>query len=213
MLRNALNQGKRFPPGVLWLDSQAYTRCGSYLTRHYGGGNQHFLPRSDETSRRWDRYDRRADGLDEDSRDRSYSRHGAGRDDAKSYYSGRRDLDRTGHRNSFRPYKEYNFNDRHQDRSRETEYQPFKRRTWVRRPIVNAPTSLSDPDALIRAIRTAFPHVKNPTSIQSKLIPAIHRGEDIILQDETGSGKTFGSVLALLSETQRSHLGITTLYI
>ncbi|QRV78491.1 DEAD/DEAH box helicase [Ceratobasidium sp. AG-Ba] len=72
---------------------------------------------------------------------------------------------------------------------------------------------MADPQTLLRAIRGAFPHVKNPTAIQAELIPAIHRGEDVILMDETGSGKTFGSVLALLSDTQQSHLGITTLYI
>ncbi|KAJ1305238.1 hypothetical protein OPQ81_000267 [Rhizoctonia solani] len=39
------------------------------------------------------------------------------------------------------------------------------------------------------------------------------QGEDVILMDETGSGKTFGSVLALLPEITRPHAGITTLYV
>ncbi|KAG8725864.1 hypothetical protein FRC11_001301, partial [Ceratobasidium sp. 423] len=39
------------------------------------------------------------------------------------------------------------------------------------------------------------------------------QGHDVILMDETGSGKTFGSVLALLPEISRPHAGITTLYI
>ncbi|CCO30008.1 hypothetical protein RSOLAG1IB_06389 [Rhizoctonia solani AG-1 IB] len=39
------------------------------------------------------------------------------------------------------------------------------------------------------------------------------QGRDVILIDEAGSGKTFGSVLALLPEISQPHHGITTLYI
>ncbi|CUA71239.1 hypothetical protein RSOLAG22IIIB_04543 [Rhizoctonia solani] len=39
------------------------------------------------------------------------------------------------------------------------------------------------------------------------------QGDDVILMDETGSGKTFGSVLALIPEISRPHIGITTLYV
>ncbi|KAH7338214.1 P-loop containing nucleoside triphosphate hydrolase protein [Rhizoctonia solani] len=66
---------------------------------------------------------------------------------------------------------------------------------------------------ILQAIQTAFPHVEKPTSIQARLIPAIIQGSDVILMDETGSGKTFGSVLALLPEISQPHGGITTLYV
>ncbi|CAE6502644.1 unnamed protein product [Rhizoctonia solani] len=66
---------------------------------------------------------------------------------------------------------------------------------------------------ILQAIQTAFPHVERPTSIQARLIPAIMQGSDVILMDETGSGKTFGSVLALLPEISQPHSGITTLYV
>ncbi|KAJ3721516.1 P-loop containing nucleoside triphosphate hydrolase protein [Lentinula raphanica] len=53
---------------------------------------------------------------------------------------------------------------------------------------------------LAQAVYTAFPNVKNPTEIQSTLISNVSQGKDIILQDETGSGKSFGLVLALLNK-------------
>ncbi|KAF8598871.1 P-loop containing nucleoside triphosphate hydrolase protein [Ceratobasidium sp. AG-I] len=83
-------------------------------------------------------------------------------------------------------------------------------RTPAAIPPVARPEDLLE---LIQAIRTIFPHVKNPTPIQAELIPAIHQGSDVLLMDETGSGKTFGSVLALLSEARQPHAGITTLFI
>lgn len=43
--------------------------------------------------------------------------------------------------------------------------------------------------ALAKAIYTAFPNVKTATEIQSTLISSVMKGKDIILQDETGSGK------------------------
>lgn len=39
------------------------------------------------------------------------------------------------------------------------------------------------------AIRTAFPNVKIPTETQSKFIPAILSGNDVLLKDEPGTGK------------------------
>lgn len=42
---------------------------------------------------------------------------------------------------------------------------------------------------LAQAVYAAFPNVKSPTEIQSTLISSVLEGKDIILQDETGSGK------------------------
>ncbi|KAJ3790883.1 P-loop containing nucleoside triphosphate hydrolase protein [Lentinula aff. detonsa] len=53
---------------------------------------------------------------------------------------------------------------------------------------------------LAKAIYTAFPNVKTPTEIQSSLISNVLEGKDVILQDETGSGKSFGLILALLNK-------------
>jgi hypothetical protein len=39
------------------------------------------------------------------------------------------------------------------------------------------------------AIRTAFPNVKIPTESQSRFIPAILSGNDVLLKDEPGTGK------------------------
>ncbi|KAJ3935450.1 MAG: P-loop containing nucleoside triphosphate hydrolase protein [Lentinula lateritia] len=56
--------------------------------------------------------------------------------------------------------------------------------------------------SLAQAVYTAFPNVKSPTEIQSTLISSVLEGKDIILQDETGSGKSFGLILALLNKTR-----------
>ncbi|KAK7468784.1 hypothetical protein VKT23_003285 [Stygiomarasmius scandens] len=55
---------------------------------------------------------------------------------------------------------------------------------------------------LAKALYAAFPKVEGPTSIQASLIPAILTGKDVILQDETGVGKSFGLMLALLNKTR-----------
>ncbi|PPQ62986.1 hypothetical protein CVT24_006092, partial [Panaeolus cyanescens] len=52
----------------------------------------------------------------------------------------------------------------------------------------------------VAALRTAFPDVIQPTEVQEKLIPELLGGKDILLKDCTGSGKSFGLVLALLSK-------------
>ena len=39
------------------------------------------------------------------------------------------------------------------------------------------------------SLREAFPDVKYPTEVQTKFIPAILGGKDILLRDATGSGK------------------------
>ncbi|EEB90543.1 hypothetical protein MPER_11231, partial [Moniliophthora perniciosa FA553] len=70
------------------------------------------------------------------------------------------------------------------------------------RPVAAPPTfeSLGLRANLVSALHTAFPNVQHPTPTQAKLIPAILRNKDVILQDEAGSGKTFGLVLASLNK-------------
>ncbi|KAI6153679.1 P-loop containing nucleoside triphosphate hydrolase protein, partial [Pisolithus tinctorius] len=75
------------------------------------------------------------------------------------------------------------------------------------------------------SLRAAFPNVKYPTLMQKKLIAAILEKNDIVLQDYTGSGKSFAVMLALLSkrrvfvrdseddEKKSTKKGITTLLI
>ncbi|CAE6487200.1 unnamed protein product, partial [Rhizoctonia solani] len=96
-------------------------------------------------------------------------------------------------------------------------YDNYKPRTLARNetksPGAPSPSQVDPSFDVIQAVRAVFPHVETPTPIQARLIPAIMRGDDVILMDETGSGKTFGSVLALLPEISQPHGGITTLYV
>ncbi|KAG8763288.1 hypothetical protein FRC12_008627, partial [Ceratobasidium sp. 428] len=215
MLRNVLNQGKILAPRVLYLDDCAFNYSRTCLIRYYYGDNRR--AQSNENTRSWGRYDGRATDSNETFENGSYSSRHHDRRSSSNYdqrQEGRYTSDNlTGSDISSRRYNNYKSHDKYQSQPQKIGYHPFKRRTWTRKPTVNAPTPSSEPDELIQAIRAAFPHVKNPTSIQAELIPAIHRGSDIILKDATGSGKTFGSVLAMLSESQRPHLGTTTLYI
>ncbi|KAF5374928.1 hypothetical protein D9758_000387 [Tetrapyrgos nigripes] len=55
---------------------------------------------------------------------------------------------------------------------------------------------------LVKAILAGFPNVQEPTRIQAELIPAILSGKDVLLQDDTGVGKSFGLMLALLNKTR-----------
>ncbi|KAJ7092613.1 P-loop containing nucleoside triphosphate hydrolase protein [Mycena epipterygia] len=69
---------------------------------------------------------------------------------------------------------------------------------------------------IVSALRTAFPNIKHPTKIQAVLIPAVLDGRDIFLQDQTGSGKSFGLVLALLNRPRvekRKSEKITSIFI
>jgi hypothetical protein len=43
--------------------------------------------------------------------------------------------------------------------------------------------------SLLKALRKAFPHVQRPTTVQARLITEILGGRDILLKDDTGSGK------------------------
>ncbi|KAG2154732.1 P-loop containing nucleoside triphosphate hydrolase protein [Suillus clintonianus] len=74
------------------------------------------------------------------------------------------------------------------------------------------------------ALRAAFPDVQQPTTMQRKMISAVVGGQDIIMQDFTGTGKSFGLLLGLLSKSRISRYdpgkgkdhatkGITTLLI
>ncbi|KAJ6604542.1 P-loop containing nucleoside triphosphate hydrolase protein [Mycena vulgaris] len=61
----------------------------------------------------------------------------------------------------------------------------------------------------------AFPNIKQPTRNQAVLIPAVLGGRDILLQDQTGSGKSFGLVLALLNRprAEKRRPAITSIFI
>ncbi|EGO05207.1 hypothetical protein SERLA73DRAFT_45333 [Serpula lacrymans var. lacrymans S7.3] len=49
-------------------------------------------------------------------------------------------------------------------------------------------------------LRAAFPNVDHPTTMQKKIIPAVLGQKDILIQDYTGTGKSFALLLALLSK-------------
>ncbi|KAH7912611.1 P-loop containing nucleoside triphosphate hydrolase protein [Hygrophoropsis aurantiaca] len=77
---------------------------------------------------------------------------------------------------------------------------------------------------IVVALRGAFPDIAHPTTMQKKLIPAVIGSQDILLQDFTGTGKSFGLLLGLLSKSRdltydakkgKAHAkkGITTLLI
>lgn len=54
------------------------------------------------------------------------------------------------------------------------------------------------------ALRAAFPDVQQPTTMQRKMISAVVGSQDILLQDFTGTGKSFGLLLGLLSKPRIS---------
>ncbi|KZS93097.1 P-loop containing nucleoside triphosphate hydrolase protein [Sistotremastrum niveocremeum HHB9708] len=65
-------------------------------------------------------------------------------------------------------------------------------------------TKLGVPKHVWQAVESAFPTIRHPTACQSLLIPALlnAEGRDIIMRDRTGTGKSFGLMLALLSKKQ-----------
>ncbi|EJT97816.1 P-loop containing nucleoside triphosphate hydrolase protein [Dacryopinax primogenitus] len=56
---------------------------------------------------------------------------------------------------------------------------------------------------IARALRESFSQVVHPTFCQAQLIPAVLEGKDVLLRDITGSGKSFGLLLALLSRLRK----------
>lgn len=60
------------------------------------------------------------------------------------------------------------------------------------------------------SFRTAFPNVLYPTETQREFIPAILEGKDVLLSDVTGSGKSFGLVIALLNKPRTVLKGTKT---
>lgn len=60
--------------------------------------------------------------------------------------------------------------------------------------------SLGVDEFVVRGVKRAFPHINGPTIMQKEFIPAIMSGKDILLQDQTGTGKSLGLLLALLSK-------------
>jgi superfamily II DNA/RNA helicase len=43
---------------------------------------------------------------------------------------------------------------------------------------------------IVASLQAAFPNVKHPTETQAQFIPAVLSGKDLLLKDETGSGKS-----------------------
>jgi superfamily II DNA/RNA helicase len=42
---------------------------------------------------------------------------------------------------------------------------------------------------VVRGLKRAFPHISSPTLMQKEFIPAVMSGNDVLLQDRTGTGK------------------------
>ncbi|TFK57051.1 P-loop containing nucleoside triphosphate hydrolase protein [Heliocybe sulcata] len=53
---------------------------------------------------------------------------------------------------------------------------------------------------VVKSLHAAFPNVRNPTETQCEFIPQVLSGNNILLKDGTGTGKSFGLILALLSK-------------
>ncbi|TDL28719.1 P-loop containing nucleoside triphosphate hydrolase protein [Rickenella mellea] len=74
---------------------------------------------------------------------------------------------------------------------------------------------------LVDALRKSFPNVKQPTRSQVQFTPLILAGRDVVLHDKTGTGKSFGILLALLNMAyqgtstgpMRTDVGIASLVI
>ncbi|KAL4241762.1 P-loop containing nucleoside triphosphate hydrolase [Abortiporus biennis] len=58
--------------------------------------------------------------------------------------------------------------------------------------------------SIANAVLEAFPDITHPTEAQSSFIPAILNKKDVLLKDKTGSGKTFGVILALLCKARQN---------
>ncbi|CAG8468927.1 11171_t:CDS:2, partial [Diversispora eburnea] len=60
-------------------------------------------------------------------------------------------------------------------------------------------------EPICRVLESKF-NIRKPTECQKNLIPTILQGKDLLIRDVTGSGKTFGIVLALLNKTRNQQL-------
>lgn len=54
--------------------------------------------------------------------------------------------------------------------------------------------------SLVKALRKAFPNVRRPTAVQARLIGEILEGRDILLKDDTGSGKSVCKIFKFQTE-------------
>nr|CAG8538160.1 1875_t:CDS:2 [Entrophospora candida] len=59
--------------------------------------------------------------------------------------------------------------------------------------------------AICDSLKANF-NIITPTRCQNLIIPKISRGHDLFVKDSTGSGKTFGIVLALLNKNRSFHI-------
>ncbi|CAG8566561.1 11513_t:CDS:2 [Scutellospora calospora] len=74
--------------------------------------------------------------------------------------------------------------------------------------LVSAPStfaSLGIRESICKALDKNF-NIITPTQCQKTLIPAILDGKDVLVRDITGSGKTFGIVLALLNKSRNQKI-------
>ncbi|RHZ84407.1 hypothetical protein Glove_82g55 [Diversispora epigaea] len=60
-------------------------------------------------------------------------------------------------------------------------------------------------EPICRVLESKF-NIRKPTECQKNLIPTILQGKDLLIRDVTGSGKTFGIVLALLNKTRNQQI-------
>ncbi|KAF9455026.1 P-loop containing nucleoside triphosphate hydrolase protein, partial [Macrolepiota fuliginosa MF-IS2] len=60
---------------------------------------------------------------------------------------------------------------------------------------------------LVEGLVRAYPDVIAPTPAQESFIPAVLKGRDLLLKDDTGSGKSFGIALALLGKPRIKYTG------
>ncbi|ORX90568.1 P-loop containing nucleoside triphosphate hydrolase protein [Basidiobolus meristosporus CBS 931.73] len=76
-----------------------------------------------------------------------------------------------------------------------------KQARWVSTPSTRKITSFKDlgvKPLLCQSLKENF-DIHTPTAVQKVLTPTILKGQDILLRDQTGSGKTFGTVVSILS--------------
>ncbi|KAJ3569063.1 hypothetical protein NP233_g5297 [Leucocoprinus birnbaumii] len=62
--------------------------------------------------------------------------------------------------------------------------------------------------SLVDGLVRAYPEVVAPTPAQQMFIPAILEGKDLLVKDETGSGKSFGIALGLLGKPRVTYYDV-----